>query len=207
METKKAEIVKFNLLEEEDIEQANLIFDAMRNYVSRYFKKEIDYGLIPGCGNKPVLLKAGACKLCRLFKLRPQFEMIDKIVDYQNNLFHYHYRCHLFRFNELVGQGDGLASSKESKFNRKNLICPRCDAEGTVFKDKKTNTYYCWTKQGGCGAKNLSPDSVKKRGDIFDYNTVNTVLKISQKRALVAAVLIVCGASEYFTQDLEDNLN
>lgn len=33
---------------------------------------------------------------------------------------------------------------------------------------------------------------------------VNTVLKMSQKRALIAAVLIVTGVSEFFTQDIED---
>lgn len=33
---------------------------------------------------------------------------------------------------------------------------------------------------------------------------VNTVLKMSQKRALVAAVLIATGMSEFFTQDIED---
>jgi hypothetical protein len=33
---------------------------------------------------------------------------------------------------------------------------------------------------------------------------VNTILKMSQKRALVAAVLIATNASDYFTQDLDD---
>jgi hypothetical protein len=33
---------------------------------------------------------------------------------------------------------------------------------------------------------------------------VNTILKMAQKRALVAAVLITTGASDYFTQDIED---
>ena len=39
----------------------------------------------------------------------------------------------------------------------------------------------------------------------FDYNTVNTLVKMCQKRALVGAVLIVCGVSQYFTQDLDDD--
>lgn len=36
---------------------------------------------------------------------------------------------------------------------------------------------------------------------------VNTVLKMAQKRALIAAVLIVTGVSEYFTQDIEDYID
>ncbi len=38
--------------------------------------------------------------------------------------------------------------------------------------------------------------------DICDM--VNTILKMSQKRAIVAATLIAVNASEYFTQDIED---
>lgn len=38
--------------------------------------------------------------------------------------------------------------------------------------------------------------------DIFSL--VNTVLKIADKRALIAATLIGCNASEFFTQDMED---
>jgi hypothetical protein len=40
--------------------------------------------------------------------------------------------------------------------------------------------------------------------DIFSL--VNTILKMAQKRALVAATLIACDASEFFTQDLEDGI-
>ena len=35
------------------------------------------------------------------------------------------------------------------------------------------------------------------------YDLTNTVCKISQKRPMIAAVLHTCGASEFFTQDLE----
>lgn len=38
--------------------------------------------------------------------------------------------------------------------------------------------------------------------DIADQ--VNSIQKMGQKRAMVAAVLIVCNASEYYTQDIED---
>ena len=36
------------------------------------------------------------------------------------------------------------------------------------------------------------------------FTLVNTVLKMADKRALVAATLIACNASDYFTQDMED---
>lgn len=37
------------------------------------------------------------------------------------------------------------------------------------------------------------------------YTLHNTIIKMAQKRALVAAVLIASNASEFFTQDIEDN--
>lgn len=44
----------------------------------------------------------------------------------------------------------------------------------------------------------------KYRGENWRFDLVNTIDKMGQKRSLVAAVLITCGASEYFTQDIED---
>jgi hypothetical protein len=104
----------------------------------------------------------------------------------------------------MLGQCDGIANSREAKFNRKVLTCPQCGSTESVFKDKQSSNYYCWTKKGGCGAKDLSQSSVDSGGSAFNYNTVNTLCKMAQKPAMVGAVLVVCGASEYFTQDLED---
>ncbi len=152
-------IIRFEDLEDKDIEQAKIIQKTMLIFIQRMMVKGIDYGTIPYCGNREVLFKPGAEKLLRLFKLRPHFDLVDKIVDYREQLFHYHYRCSLYRFGDLVGQGDGLANSKEKKF-------------------------------------------ISRKG--FDFSVVNTICKVATKRALIAAVLIVCGASEVFTQDLED---
>ena len=52
---------------------------------------------------------------------------------------------------------------------------------------------------GCCNSKEKKYDSQKYR----IYDLTNTICKIAQKRALVAAVLNSCGASEFFTQDLE----
>lgn len=194
--------VNFTLLEDEDFEKANQANDLMKIYTERFLKRGIDYDTIPGCGNKNVLLKPGAEKLVRLFRLRPHFQIVDCIVDYEKNLFHYHYRCSLYRDNVIVGMCDGIASSRESKFSKPRLTCPKCGSDA-VRKDKNSDSYYCWTKLGGCGAKGLKTDDVGG-GETFNYNSINTLCKIAIKRALIGAVLIVCGASMYFTQDLDD---
>jgi hypothetical protein len=42
----------------------------------------------------------------------------------------------------------------------------------------------------------------KQKHKVFDLT--NTICKIAQKRALIAAVLASCGASEFFSQDLDN---
>ena len=44
----------------------------------------------------------------------------------------------------------------------------------------------------------------KYRGNNWRFDLVNTLAKMAQKRAMVAATLITTGASGYFDQDLED---
>jgi hypothetical protein len=132
-------------------------YRTMVEFVKVQMVENIDYGVIPGT-KKPTLLKAGAEKLCRLFSLRPSYELIHFVTDFDKPLFHYHYRCTLVRSGEMVGQGDGSCNSLENKYE-------------------------------------------KQKYKIYDLT--NTICKMAQKRALVAAVLSSCGASEFFSQDLE----
>ncbi len=53
----------------------------------------------------------------------------------------------------------------------------------------------------GC-CNSLEVKYQKQKYKIFDLT--NTICKVAQKRALVAAVLSSCGASEFFNQDLEE---
>lgn len=140
------------------IQQTAEHYQIMLAFVQAQMKESIDFGTIPGT-NKPTLFKPGAEKLCRLFGLRPTFEIIDSMVEFEKPLFHYHYRCTLYHNGELVATGDGNCNSFESKYK-------------------------------------------KQQYKIFDLT--NTICKMAQKRALVAAVLSSCGASQFFTQDLED---
>jgi hypothetical protein len=132
-------------------------YQTMVAFVQTQMVKDVDYGIIPGT-KKPTLLKPGAEKLSRLFSLRPSYELIHFVTDFERPLFHYHYRCTLVRSGEMVGQGDGCCNSKEKKY-----------------------------------------DSQKYQ----IYDLTNTICKMAQKRALIAAVLSSCAASQFFTQDLE----
>ena len=105
-------------------------YQTMVAFVPAQMRKEVDYGVIPGT-KKATLLKPGAEKLCRLFSLRPSYELIDSITDFEKPLFHYHYRCSLIKSGEMVGQGDGNCNSMENKYKKQqykiydltNTIC------------------------------------------------------------------------------------
>ena len=139
------------------IERTAEHYQVMVAFVKKQMKSGIDYGVIPGT-RQPTLFKAGAEKLCRLFNLRPTFEIIESIVDFEKPLFYYHYRCLLYRNGELVATGDGCCNSLESKYKKQQYKI---------------------------------------------YDLTNTICKMAQKRSLIASVLASCGASQFFTQDLE----
>jgi len=58
--------------------------------------EDIDYVVIPGTGSKPTLLKLGLRNFW-LFNVRSHVELVQSLVDFEKPLFHYHYRCWLYR--------------------------------------------------------------------------------------------------------------
>ena len=113
----------------------------------------------------------------------------------------------------------GSCSTRESKYAYRTAKrrCPTCAAE-TIQKSQYPPKghknalpgWYCYAKVGGCGREFLLDDpaivtQVLGRVDNPDKaDQFNTILKMANKRSLVAAVLNVTAASDIFTQDLED---
>lgn len=187
------------------------------------FKRDImvegvDYGTIPGTP-KPTLLKPGAEKLSLAFALAPTFESANRIEDWSGGFFHYEERCVLTnkRTGDVAASANGSANSKEPRYRWRNAqpTCPECGKNLRRSKlregDRGPAGWYCWKNEArgadGCGA-NFSADAI--RGDFGKienpepYELTNTILKMAQKRALVAAVLIATGGSGIWTQDVED---
>lgn len=194
-------------------------------FTRRIMKKDTDYGIVPGTGVKPSLLKPGAEKLCSFFGLSPVFVPIDTVEDWTGDshggeaFFLYRYRCELYRNGTMIGSGIGSCNSWESKYRYRNgkAKCPSCDAEA-ISRSKypprnRPNDepgWWCNPKNGGCGAnfeygdKSITEQTIGKVKNPDAADIVNTVDKMAQKRALVAATLIAVNASEFFTQDIED---
>lgn len=188
--------------------QVNLIQHVMRQVM----QKGEHYGVIPGTGTKPTLLKAGAEKLCLTFRLDPQYESTER---YDGAHLHVKSKCTLFHIpsGQRFGSGEGSCSTRESKYayRQGSRKCPNCGSEAIIKgKEEYGGGWVCFGKKGGCGAKFLEKDeaitsqSVGRTPNEDIADQYNTVLKMANKRSLVAAVLNATAASDIFTQDIED---
>jgi len=85
--------------------------------VRRELKSDLDYGVIPGT-NKPTLLKPGAEKLAKLLNCYDDYEIIERIEDWDKPLFRYLVRCTLIEMasGTRVSSGLGECNSYESKY-------------------------------------------------------------------------------------------
>jgi hypothetical protein len=194
--------------------QVNLIQEVMREVM----REGEHFGRIPGCGDKPALLKAGAEKLGLTFRLAPTFK-IDR-SDLPNGHREYAIVCTLTSAGgDVLGEGVGCCSTMESKYRWRggSRLCPNCQ-KPAIKKSKyppRNNPqappgFYCFAKVGGCGCEYAHDDPAitsqseerQENPDVAD--SYNTVLKMAKKRAHVDAILTATAASDIFTQDVEE---
>jgi hypothetical protein len=149
-----------------------------------------DYGKIPGCGDKPTLLKPGAEKVLQRFSIAVSIKLLDDLSTPD----HPRYRVTVVGKlpNGLeVGEGLGEASGAEEKYawrGTNNAEWEHTPAELRRIKHKTG-------RNGDYAVKQV-------RTNPADY--LNTVLKMAAKRAKVDLALTATAASQFFTQDLED---
>jgi len=167
----------------------------------------VDYGVIPGCGTKPALMKAGAEKLMLAFRISPTFQ--ETVKDFDGMHREIIVKCTLTDSNgSILGEGLGSCSTLETKYRYRNISDYEI-LDTPIPKDSKEKKSE-YRKQG-FGMKNVDGvwywvkylDSVKSENpDPADQ--WNTVLKMAKKRALVDGALTVLGASDIFTQDIDE---
>jgi len=189
--------------------QIGLIQEIMRDAM----RSGEHYGVIPGCGDKPSLLKPGAEKLNLTFRMAPDPEIIVRELSGNHREYQVKVKMNSIVTGRFLGAGVGSASTMETKwrFRKAEQKCPKCGKE-TIIRGKKEygGGWLCFTKKGGCGAKFKDGDTEienQTMGRIEHDNPAdyyNTCLKMAKKRALVDAVLTVTAASDIFTQDIEE---
>ncbi len=173
-----------------------------------------DYGVIPGT-QKPTLLKPGAEKIAKLLGLADHYEIMDRVEDWDKGFFRYLIKCKLVSVAHgvVISEGLGECNSMEAKYRWREAkrLCPICGAEAIIKgKEEYGGGWLCFKKTGGCGAKwndgapEIENQEAGKVANEDIYSQVNTILKMSKKRALVDAALSAGRLSQVFTQDLED---
>lgn len=84
--------------------------------VQKTLKKGHDYGVIPGTGDKPTLLKPGAEKILMLMGLTSEYDVIEKVQDYDGGFFAFTVKCTLYRGEQKITEGVGHANTKERRY-------------------------------------------------------------------------------------------
>lgn len=146
-------------------------------FVAKQMRKDVDQGVIPGTP-KPSLFKPGAEKLARLFGLAVKLKMTDKTIDPVQNFAMFTYKAEIIHMKsgQLVAECEASCNSQEKKY--------------------KERTQWVWSE------KEKKKVAVKEVTPIYDV--MNTLQKMAQKRAFVGGVILAVGASDFFTQDIDD---
>lgn len=146
-------------------------------FVGKQLRKDVDYGVIPGTP-KSSLFKPGAEKLARLFGLGVELNLTDKTIDAKANFAMFTYKAKVIHLKsgQAISECEASCNSQEKKF--------------------KERTSWIWSD------KTRKKEPVKEITPIYDV--MNTLQKMAQKRAFVGGVILAVGASDFFTQDIDD---
>jgi len=190
-------------------------YNTLVHFIQHSLREGLDYGVIPGCGDKPALFKPGAEKIATLFGLRESLERIEAIQDWTGKdfgepFFHFEYKCILKdREGQVIAECFGSCNSWEEKYRYRTAerVCPNCGATAikrSQYEDKTGDKGWYCHKNGGCSAKFHSADPKiisQQQGKVPNeriYDQVNTINKMSQKRAFVGSVILAANASNFF---------
>lgn len=185
--------------------------DSIMELMRLVMQDGVHYGRIEGCGDKPALYQPGAQALCQLFNCGPRFEVMVKEEERGHRTVTVTCKLVNNATGAVVGEGRGVCTTLEKKYRWRQggRVCPICGA-AAIKPSQFRPEFYCHEKVGGCNAKFEETDeriTSQKPGRVENEDladSYNTVEKIACKRAMVHATLNITGASELFTQDIED---
>jgi hypothetical protein len=176
------------------IAQKRLIQEVMQSVMIGPTEKNpagVHYGIIPGC-KLPSLYKAGSEVILSTFRIAVD-PSVEDLSGY--DCFRYRVTCRgVLPSGEIVGSGVGECSTDEDKYKWRGAVSP-AEFEATpedrrrIKFSKPTN----WNKDGLTQQVRTNPADL-----------ANTVLKMAKKRAQIDLTLTATGASDCFSQDLED---
>jgi len=103
-------------LEPATVSQVMQRINQFQNIIQKTLKDGHDYGVIPGTGNKPTLLKPGAEKILMLMGVTSEYQLIERIQDYEQGFFAFTVKCVLSRGGQVITEGLGHCNNREKKY-------------------------------------------------------------------------------------------
>jgi len=119
MAMEKTEITPISMIDSVNLQSVQYTMQKIAQFqaiVQKTLKPNHDYGIIPGTGDKPTLLKPGAEKILMLFGLTSEFEEIERVQDYEKGFFAFTVKCVLSKNGHKVTEGVGHANTREKKY-------------------------------------------------------------------------------------------
>lgn len=193
------------VLEIMPVQEIKMQISAINDIMKRVMVEDVHYGKVPGCGDKPTLLKPGAEILSLSFRL--DLQTVTETIEHAMG--HKEYVSVTTAYSKATGKrlgnGQGCATTLESKWKYRSE-----NTGGEVPKE-----YWKTRDAELIGGSHYSTKKITKnnKSTWFIMHKVehdnpadyyNTCLKMSEKRSRVACALNVTGASHLFTQDVED---
>ncbi len=161
--------------------------DEVTKIIQGALIQDLDYGVIPGTGDKPTLLKPGAEKLNMAFGAVPVYDILqqevehDRIVHWQKRKKEWNNRTPADRsFSWKTEDGESIG------LYRYVVRCRLMRGERLIAE--------------GIGSCSTMESKYVDR----PRDCENTALKMGKKRAYVDATLTAYGLSNRFTQDVEE---
>lgn len=173
----------------------------IQQVMERAMREGVHYGKVLGV-DKPTLLKPGAESLISTFQYDPRVDITK--TDLGNGHIDVVAHCTLYHIvtGERQGDGYGSCSTYETKYRYRSEAQKEMKIPEEYWKTRDPQLLggpqYSVRKKG-------SDYLIYRRYPVEDIADVwNTVIKMAKKRSLIDAVLTVTGASDVFTQDIED---
>jgi len=167
---------------------------TIQKVLDQVMKMGCHYDKIDGCGDKPVLLKAGAEKILSTFRIGVEAVIEDLSDDYDRR-FRVICRGFYIPTGNTVGYGVGEGSTSEKKYAWRAAVC---EEEYEETDETKRQKYW---KKGY--RDNPATSILQVRQNPSDI--ANTVLKMAKKRAMVDLCLTATACSDIFDQDLDED--
>lgn len=208
--------------------EATRRLQELQAFVQKSMVKDIDYGIIPGTGDKPTLYQPGAQKLAEIYGFTHRFEPVETVKDWERGFFYFEYRCVLVsrRNGQMIGEGIGSCNSRESKYAGRWV--PLGDVPPGMKADqlqKRSGARWVFQSEIPAGVNPATLEKQQRKSkkpphkpyDVFKvvddqylipnsdpYSLVNTLQKMAAKRAYIHAVIAATRSSGILTQDVED---